>query len=86
MRFAIKLVMNIDLEHIISWIQKDGRYLWDGSLQSNTPLREVIHASPKKDKDVYIINLFPRKHHDLPSNMFETWHRARDIIHRQDLT
>jgi NTE family protein len=83
--------MNIDLEHIISclgypfygisWIQKDGRYLWDGSLQSNTPLREVIDASPKNDKNVYIVNLFPRKHNDLPANMFETWHRARDIIH-----
>jgi len=82
---------NIDLEHIIScagypfygisWIQKDGRYLWDGSLQSNTPLREVIDASPRNDKNVYIVNLFPRKHHDLPTNMFETWHRARDIIH-----
>ena len=81
----------IDLEHIIScisypfyglsWVQKDGKYLWDGSLQSNTPLREVIDASPKNDKDVYIVNLFPRKHHDLPTNMFETWHRARDIIH-----
>jgi NTE family protein len=83
--------VNIDLEHIIScvgypfygisWIQKNGRYLWDGSLQSNTPLREVIDASPKNDKNVYIVNLFPRKHHDLPTNMFETWHRARDIIH-----
>jgi NTE family protein len=65
----------------ISWIRKNGRYLWDGSLQSNTPLREVIDVSPKNDKNVYIVNLFPRKHHDLPSNMFETWHRARDIIH-----
>lgn len=74
--------VNIDLEHIIScvgypfygisWIQKDGRYLWDGSLQSNTPLREVIDASPRNDKNVYIVNLFPRKHHDLPTNMFET--------------
>ena len=83
--------MNIDLDHIIScvgypfygisWIQKDGRYLWDGSLQSNTPLREVIEVSPRRDKNVYIVNLFPRKHHSLPSNMFETWHRARDIIH-----
>jgi NTE family protein len=83
--------LNIDPDHIIScvgypfygisWIQKDGRYLWDGSLQSNTPLREVIDASPRNDKNVYIVNLFPRKHHDLPTNMFETWHRARDIIH-----
>lgn len=83
--------MNIDADHIIScvsfpfygisWTQRDGRYLWDGSLQSNTPLREVIDISPRNDKQVYIVSLFPRKHQELPSNMLESWHRARDIIH-----
>jgi|SRR6476646_10416802 NTE family protein len=83
--------MNIDVEHIvacagfpfygISWTQKDGRYLWDGSLQSNTPLREVIDASPRYDKKVYIINVFPHNQDKLPQNLLETWHRARDIIH-----
>ena len=62
--------MSIDAAHVIAcagfpfygiaWTEKDGRYLWDGSLQSNTPLREVIDASPKYDKNVYIVNLFPR--------------------------
>jgi NTE family protein len=65
----------------IAWTIKDGRFLWDGALQSNTPLREVIDASPKNNKKVYITNLFPRKHDELPKNMFESWHRARDIMH-----
>jgi NTE family protein len=65
----------------IKWTEKDGRYLWDGALLSNTPLREVIDASPKKDKKVYIVNLFPRVQEDLPQNMIDVWHRARDIMH-----
>lgn len=83
--------MKIDADHIIScagfpfygiaWTYKDGKYLWDGSLLSNTPLREVIDASPKYDKRVYIVNLFPRYQEDLPQNIFDSWHRARDIIH-----
>ena len=83
--------MEIDADHIvacagfpfygISWTEKDGRYLWDGSLLSNTPLREVINASPKNHKIVYIVNLFPKYQKDLPKNMFDIWHRARDIMH-----
>ncbi len=83
--------MEIDADHVlasagypfygIAWTQKDGRYLWDGSLLSNTPLREVINASPRCDKKVYIVNLFPRIHEELPTNMSEAWHRARDIMH-----
>lgn len=65
----------------ISWTKINDQYLWDGSLMSNTPLREVINASPKSDKKAYIISLFPKKHDDLPTNMFESWHRARDIMH-----
>jgi NTE family protein len=81
---------NIDADHIlasaaypfygISWIEKDGRYLWDGSLMSNTPLSEVIKASPKNNKKVYMVNLFPRNQNELPKNMFESLHRARDIM------
>ena len=65
----------------LAWTKKDGLYLWDGSLLSNTPLREVIGASPKNHKRVYIINLFPKIQNELPTNMFDIWHRARDIIH-----
>ena len=65
----------------LAWTKKDGLYLWDGSLLSNTPLRGVIDASPKNHKRVYIINLFPKIQNELPTNMFDIWHRARDIIH-----
>jgi NTE family protein len=65
----------------LAWTKKGGLYLWDGSLLSNTPLREVIDASPKNHKRVYIINLFPKIQNELPTNMFDIWHRARDIIH-----
>lgn len=82
---------NIDAEHVlasagypfygISWTQKSGKYLWDGTLLSNTPLREVIDASPKHYKKVYVVDLFPNNQPEIPKNMFEVWHRARDIMH-----
>jgi NTE family protein len=65
----------------ISWTKVGTRYLWDGTLLSNTPLREVIDASPICDKRVIIVNLFPRNQEELPRNMAESWHRARDIMH-----
>lgn len=65
----------------ISWTEIKGRYFWDGTLLSNTPLREVMYASPRCDKKVYLINLFPKIHEELPKNMFEAWHRARDLMH-----
>jgi NTE family protein len=41
---------------------------------------EVIRRSPQADKKFYIVNVFPREQKELPSNMVEVWHRARDII------
>ena len=83
-------LIDIDVDHVIAcigfpfygigWIQKDGRYLWDGSLLSNTPLVEVINSSPVLDKKVYIVNLFPRYQEEIPNDMLEAWHRARDIM------
>jgi NTE family protein len=83
--------VNINADHVIAstgfpfygieWTQKDGRYLWDGALLSNTPLREVIDASPISDKIVYLVNIFPHYQKELPQGMFEAWHRARDIIY-----
>ncbi|HKR72569.1 MAG TPA: patatin-like phospholipase family protein [Candidatus Nitrosocosmicus sp.] len=65
----------------ISWTEKNNHYLWDGALLSNTPLREVMDASPLMDKDVYLINIFPHFQKKLPNDIFEAWHRARDIIY-----
>ena len=51
------------------------------TLLSNTPLREVIDSSPTSDKIVYLVNIFPHYQKLLPQDMFEAWHRARDIIY-----
>jgi NTE family protein len=85
------LTTSIDADHLIAcagypfygikWTEKDGKYLWDGALLSNTPLREVIDSSPKRDKKVYIVNLFPHHQEELPENLLDIWHRARDIMH-----
>jgi NTE family protein len=64
----------------IRWSEKNGRHLWDGSLLTNTPMLEVIRRSPQVDKKFYIVDVFPRQQKELPSNMVEIWHRARDII------
>jgi NTE family protein len=84
--------MDIDINKIIScvgypfygitWSQDDDnkRYLWDGSLLTNTPMLDVIHAAPEFDKEFYIVDVFPRQQKELPTNMIEVWHRARDIM------
>jgi NTE family protein len=85
------MTKNIDADHIVAcasypfygirWTEKEGKFLWDGALLSNTPLREVIDSSPKRDKIVYIVNLFPHVQEELPKNLMDVWHRARDIMH-----
>jgi len=63
------------------WIEVDkGVYAWDGSLLSNTPVREVISASPRNDKHIFIVENYPRIIDRLPSNMVEVLDRAKDII------
>lgn len=59
---------------------KKGIYSWDGSLLSNTPLREVIDASPINDKRIYLVENYPKKVGLLPKNLPEVYHRARDIM------
>ena len=63
------------------WIEvKEGIYGWDGSLLSNTPLREVIEASPVKDKRIFLVENYPKNIDKLPANLQEVQHRARDIM------
>jgi len=65
----------------LPWVElKGGVYAWDGSLLSNTPLREVIDASPINDKRVIIVENYPKNIDNLPLNLSEVYHRARDII------
>ena len=64
------------------WIEvEDGVYAWDGSLLSNTPLREVIdYASPRNNKRICIVENYPKRVDTLPKNLPEVYHRARDIM------
>jgi NTE family protein len=63
------------------WVEVEkGIYAWDGSLLSNTPLREVIEASPIKDKRIFLVENYPKKCDTLPDNLLEVQHRARDIM------
>jgi len=63
------------------WIEvEEGVYAWDGSLLSNTPLREVIAASPIKDKRICLVENYPKNIDNLPKNLTEVYHRARDIM------
>ncbi len=63
------------------WVEVEkGLYAWDGSLLSNTPLREAIDAAPTVDKRVFIVENYPKKIERLPQNLPEVYHRARDIM------
>ena len=63
------------------WIEvEDGVYAWDGGLLSNTPLREVIDASPVNDKRIFLVENYPKRVDALPKNLPEVYHRARDIM------
>ncbi|MGC2307205.1 MAG: patatin-like phospholipase family protein [Nitrososphaeraceae archaeon] len=63
------------------WVEVEkGVYAWDGSLLSNTPLREVIEASPVNDKQVFLVENYPKKCDSLPDHLLEVQHRARDIM------
>lgn len=59
---------------------EEGVYGWDGSLLSNTPVREVITASSRNDKNIFIVENYSRKIDRLPSNMTEVLDRAKDIM------
>jgi len=81
---------DIDIDKIVAcagypfyglrWTEKDSKYLWDGSLLTNTPMLEVLRRSPQINKKFYIVDVFPRQQKELPTNMIEVWHRARDIV------
>jgi NTE family protein len=63
------------------WVEVEkGIYASDGSLLSNTPLREAIDASPVKDKRIYLVENYPKNIDKLPDNLQEVQHRTRDIM------
>ncbi|HJU59278.1 MAG TPA: patatin-like phospholipase family protein [Nitrososphaeraceae archaeon] len=81
----------IEMKHLLAtigypqygfpWIEvNNGVYAWDGSLLSNTPIREVMVASPSKDKNIFIVENYPKKIDKLPTNMTEVQSRSKDIM------
>ena len=67
--------------YFFPWVEvQKGTYCWDGGLLSNTPLREVIDASPVADKKIIVVENYPKTIESLPQNIPEVLHRARDII------
>jgi NTE family protein len=64
----------------ISWSERNGAFLWDGSLQRNTPVMSVIDSSPERPKKLYIGNVFPKRQNEIPTDLLQSVHRARDIL------
>ena len=63
------------------WVElEEGVYAWDGALLSNTPFSEVIDASPVIDKRLLLVENYPKRIDELPENLAEVYHRARDIM------
>ncbi len=84
-------LMKIEPEHILAssgypiygfpWIDLGNNVkAWDGSLLSNTPIREVIYVSPRNDKNIFIVENYPQKIDRLPSNFIEVANRYKDIL------
>jgi NTE family protein len=63
------------------WVEAEEKvYGWDGALLSNSPIREVLEASPREDKHVFMVENYPRTIDRLPANMTEVQSRAKDIM------
>lgn len=83
--------IQIEMKHLLAtigypqygfpWVEvNNGVYAWDGSLLSNTPIREVMIASPSKDKNIFVVENYPKQIDKLPENMTEVQARAKDIL------
>jgi NTE family protein len=67
----------------------DGRAFWDGAMLSNTPLRELLqhhrdywHKQRKvevPELEVYIVNVWPSKEDNIPSDRDGVVDRYHDI-------
>jgi len=81
----------IEMKHLLAtigypqygfpWVEvSDGTFAWDGSLLSNTPIREVMVASPSKNKNIFVVESYPKKIEKLPANMSEVMSRSKDLM------
>ncbi|WP_082578689.1 patatin-like phospholipase family protein [Lysobacter sp. Root690] len=79
--------MRLDARHILASgalppafpaVEIDGEFYWDGGLVSNTPLSQVLTASPRSDTLVFQVDLW-NAHGDLPQNLLDVAERQKEI-------
>lgn len=56
----------------------DGEFYWDGGLMSNTPLSEVVQASPRRDTLAFQVDLWSARG-PVPTNLTDVQGRMKDI-------
>ncbi|ARP91241.1 hypothetical protein CAL14_13880 [Bordetella genomosp. 9] len=59
-------------------VEIDGEYYWDGGVVSNTPLYQVLSASPMRDTLAFQVDLWAARG-PLPTNIEEVVARQKDI-------
>ncbi|ALN90283.1 DUF3734 domain-containing protein [Lysobacter gummosus] len=79
--------MRLDARHILASgalppafpaIEIDGEFYWDGGLVSNTPLSQVLTASPRRDTLVFQVDLWNARG-ELPQNLLDVAERQKEI-------
>ncbi|WP_179402849.1 patatin-like phospholipase family protein [Burkholderia guangdongensis] len=59
-------------------VEIDGEYYWDGGIVSNTPLMEVLRASPRRDTLAFQVDLWSARG-PLPRSMPDVTERQKDV-------
>jgi NTE family protein len=59
-------------------VEIDGEYYWDGGVVSNTPLHEVLRATPRCDTLAFQVDLWSARG-PVPDNITDVTTRAKDI-------
>lgn len=59
-------------------VEIDGEFYWDGGVVSNTPLMEVLRATPRRDTLAFQVDLWSARG-PLPTSLEDVAERAKDI-------
>lgn len=59
-------------------VEIDGEFFWDGGIVSNTPLQEVLRASPRRDTLAFQVDLWSARG-SMPDNLVDVAERLKDI-------
>jgi NTE family protein len=59
-------------------VEIDGEFYWDGGLMSNTPLSEVLQATPRRDTLAFQVDLWSARG-PIPDNLLDVQGRMKDI-------